>query len=123
MFSKNNTQRSSRRRSRSHSHSRSRSLSPPPKVNKIEPQINKNNGNSFTDSIVSGFGFGVGSSIAHKMTDSIFTKTNNNDTTNDNNNNEKNIVCNELKTQLNICVTESNSDCKNLYDNFFNNCK
>jgi len=124
MFSRNIKQKSSRS-SRSPSHSPSRS--PPPAPASKEPQLNKNNGNSFTDSIVSGFGFGIGSSIAHKMTDSIFTKpndtANNNEKNDTTNNNEKNIVCNELKSQLNICVTESNSDCKNLYDNFFNNCK
>jgi hypothetical protein len=80
-FRKSNTQKS-----------RSSSCPPPAQVNKTETPINKSNGNSFTDSIVSGFGLGLGSSIAHKMTDSIFTKTNENtNKTNDTENEKKNV--------------------------------
>ena len=88
---------------------------PPSQSNKIDYPSNDS---SLKNSIVSGFGFGIGSSIAHKITDSVFDKPSHNN----NNNNETKNLCNELKTKLNNCVTESNVDCTKLYENYFNQC-
>jgi hypothetical protein len=123
--------RNSKQQPKSNKSYRSPSVPPPPlhtpplHTPPLQPQ---QNGNSFKDSILSGFGFGIGSSIAHKMSDSIFIsnnkteKTTNEKKTNDNPT-EINNICDELKIKLEKCVTESNIDCKPVYDDFFSNCK
>jgi len=104
------------------------SVPPPPAPLHTPPLQPQQNGNSFKDSILSGFGFGIGSSIAHKISDRIFMSNNEpekkmNDKPNEINTIEINNVCNELKIKLEKCVTENNYDCKNVYDDFFSNCK
>jgi len=93
------------------------SPSPLPKpANQIEPPTTS--GNSFKDSIISGFGFGVGSSIAHKMADSIFSKESPIETSKSTTLNN----CSELKLKLEKCITQSNIDCTTVYDDYFNSC-
>ena len=92
---------------------------PPPKVmNPIQshPTPFIPSSPSIFDSIKQGFGFGLGSSLAHKAVDSVF-----NSTTTDKNNSkeidnklkkESNVNTTELYDLYNKCLEEKNKDIK-----------
>ena len=73
--------------------------------------------NSMKDSIISGFGFGIGSSIAHKVSDSIFTPS----PTTPPPSNQK-IDCNQMKNDMQTCMESYNRDCNSLINFYYKEC-
>lgn len=73
--------------------------------------------NSIKDSIISGFGFGIGSSIAHKVSDSIFTPS----PTTPPPSNQK-IDCNQMKNDMQTCMESYNRDCNSLINFYYKEC-
>ena len=110
----------------------------PPSSSPTPPHIpTQSNGNSFKDSIISGFGFGIGSNIAHKITDHMFNGNGGKEDGKKIVENNMDIppittittttttptVCDVLKMKLEACVSANNADCTQIYDQFFNDCK
>jgi len=91
---------------------------PPPK----QPTIQSNTPSMLSnlkDSILSGFGFGMGSSIAHKVSDSVFSSSSS--TTPSSNSTptfNRKIDCNQIQSDLDKCT----EDCAIIYNTYSNNC-
>ena len=73
--------------------------------------------NSMKDSIISGFGFGIGSSIVHKVSNSIFTPS----PTTPPPSNQK-IDCNQMKNDMQTCMESYNRDCNSLINFYYKEC-
>lgn len=86
----------------------------PPQPHTQTPQIPSIK-NSIKDSIISGFGFGIGSSIAHKVSDSIFTSSPNPVPI-------KKIDCSQLRRDLETCYNTCDRDCHSMMDFYYKNC-
>lgn len=78
---------------------------PPPKQAQEQPKLTR----TIQDSLISGFGFGIGNSISHNLINGIFsTEKTSQSSQNDSRN------CNNLITELDTCLL-LNKDCSDLY--------
>ena len=96
-----------------------RQLIPPPTPTQQPPSIM----NSMKESIISGFGFGLGSSIAHKVSDRIFspattptspTPTSPTPTTK--------VDCSQMKIDMETCFATCDRDCTPITNLYYKEC-
>ena len=78
---------------------------PPPKQAQEQPKLTR----TIQDSLISGFGFGIGNSISHNLINGIFS---NKKTSQPSQIDSRN--CNNLITELDTCIL-LNKDCSDLY--------
>ena len=82
---------------------------PPPKQAQAQAQEQPKLTRTIQDSLISGFGFGIGNSISHNLINGIFsTEKTSQSSQNDSRN------CNNLITELDTCLLV-NKDCSDLY--------
>ena len=82
-------------------------LTPTKQIPKQQTNLTK----TLQDSLISGFGIGIGNSIAHNLMNGLFSTKQNSYPQNDKHN------CDHIITELNNCIS-LNRDCNNLYVKF-----
>ena len=80
---------------------------PPPPLKQVQEQPKLTR--TIQDSLISGFGFGIGNSISHNLMNGLFSTTKPSQPSQNDSRN-----CNNLITELDTCIL-LNKDCSDLY--------
>ena len=85
---------------------------PPPKQAQAQAQEQPKLTRTIQDSLISGFGFGIGNSISHNLINGIFSTKQTSQSSQPSQIDSRN--CNNLITELDTCIL-LNKDCSDLY--------
>lgn len=91
---------------------KSNKFAPPPTPH--TPTYSHQTSRTLQDSLVSGFGVGIGHNIANKLMNGLFSSGQITPTTNKSSNN-----CNDILTELDTCILRGNSGCDKLYKSLY----
>jgi hypothetical protein len=78
--------------------------------------------NSMKESMISGFGFGLGSSIANKVSDRIFSTATAPTSPTPAPAPSPKIDCCQIKTDMDTCLTTCDRDCSPITNFYYKNC-
>jgi hypothetical protein len=95
--------------------SNKRFVSPPPPTPHTS-QHSHQPSRTLQDSLVSGFGVGIGHNIANKLMNGVFSSV---QTTPRLDINKSSNNCNDILTELDTCILRGNSDCDKLYKSLY----